>query len=224
MSSTISRDTSGAGGRHHAGAPALESYLRHAERFGVELVFETAVGLGEREPDLTVGELVTLARRLRAIDARFDPAKPDQLVELAGAGHVSVPDDFPSADSDERYSYQRKQSRLRWLEQIASVLDAFGTPLPTSAARCCEWCGKAIAGRADRHTCSPTCRKRLDRAGGVGPFSSPDVTPTGGDDSRVASGPTVTPTPGQNGRFEGENPGVGDVREVVAVGAEEVVA
>jgi hypothetical protein len=48
-------------------APALDRYVRHAERFGVGLVFETAPGLGEPEPALTVGELVRLARRLKAI-------------------------------------------------------------------------------------------------------------------------------------------------------------
>jgi hypothetical protein len=204
--------------------PALERYFRHAERFGVELVFETAAGLGEPEPDLTTIELIGLARRLETIDPKFDSARPDQLIELAGAGHVRVPDDFPSDDPDRRYAYQRAQARRRWLERIAPVLDALRTPAPTSARRCCEWCRKAIAGRADRRTCTPTHRKALDRAGGVGPFSTPGVTPTGGDDLRIGLGRNVTPTPHEQGLGGADFRGVGDFREVPAGGREVTVS
>lgn len=195
-------------------ASAVERYVRHAERFGVELVFETAAGLGEREPDLTAIELVTLARRLKAIYPNFDPAKPDAFVETTGAGDVRLPDDFASADADKRDAYRREQAKRRYLDRIAPVLDALGAPAPTSARRVCEWCGKAIAGRVDRRTCSPAHRKALDRAGGVGPFSRLDVTPTSEVDQSPGPARFVTPTARKQGRFEAENRGEAESREV----------
>jgi hypothetical protein len=199
-------------------ASAPERYVEHAERFGVELVFETAVGLGGATADLTVAELVDLARRLRTIDPGFDPGKLDELVEKAGAGFVRVPDDFPSADPAKRYAYRRDQAKRRYLERIAPVLDALAVPAPTSAARCCELCGRALSGRADRRTCSGAHREALRRAGGVGPFSRPDVTLTGEGDLRVVPGRSVTPTAHEQRRFEAENRGGGDFREVSAAG------
>ncbi len=127
---------------------AVERYLRHAERFGVELVFETAAWLAEPEPGLTVDELVDLVRRLKAIDARFDAAKPDKLVELAGV-----------------------EVRDAYRERVAPVLAA---PAPMPAGRCCEWSGRPIAGHAHRRTCSPRCRRRLARADGRRPAYAPD--------------------------------------------------
>jgi hypothetical protein len=62
----------------------VDRYARCAERFGFELVFETAAGLGRSRAELSVIELVDLARRLKSIDARFDPGKPDKLVGAAG--------------------------------------------------------------------------------------------------------------------------------------------
>lgn len=174
-------------------AVALDRYVRHAERFGTELVFETAVGLGAPRAELTVIELVALARRLQAIDPRWNPTRPDQLVERSGAVF-----------------------RDAYLDRIVPVLDACAAPRPTSASRRCEWCGRAVAGRADRRTCSPACRKRLNRASDVGPFSRPEVTPTGGGDLRVGPGRPVTRTPRQQKRFEGENRGGGDFQEVAA--------
>jgi hypothetical protein len=190
--------------------PTLDRYVRHAELYGVELVFETAV-----EGGLTIVELVNLARRLKAIDLKFDsPARPDQLIELAGAGQVRVPDDFPSAGPDKRHAYQRQQARLGYLERVGGVLDALGAPAPTSAVRCCEWCGKAIAGRVDRRTCSGAHREALRRAGGVGPFSRPDVRPTADPDLRVGLAESVTPTAHEIRRSEAESRGVGDFRGV----------
>jgi hypothetical protein len=189
----------------------LDRYIRHAERFGVELVFETAVDDG-----FTIAQLIKLARQLKTIDVKFDPARPDRLIELAGAGHVRIPDDFPSSDPDKRHAYQREQARRLWLDQIAPVLDALEAPAPTSAVRVCEWCGKAIAGRANRRTHSASCRRALARAGGVGPFTTPDVIATGQDDLRVGPGGIVTPTSHEQRGFETENRGVGDFREVLS--------
>lgn len=200
------------------GGDVIDAYCRHAERFGVELVFETACGLGDPAAELTVTALVELARCLKVIDPRFDPGRPDQLVELIGAGHMCVADDFPSNDPDKRYAYQRDQARCRWLEQIAPVTDALATPAPTRAGRVCEWCGTAIAGRADRRTCSSTRRKALDRSGGAGPFSRPDVTPSAKFDPPVAPGRNVTSTPREHGRFRGEKPGVRELRELQTQG------
>jgi hypothetical protein len=100
------------------------------------------------------------------------------------------------------------------------VLDVLGAPAPTSAARCCEWCGKAIAGRADRRTCSGAHREALRRAGGVGPFSAANATVTSDPDLRVGLARPVTHMPRQQRRFETQNPGVSDFREVSARGAE----
>ncbi len=172
---------------------SIDRYVQHAERFGVELVFETAAGLGQVKSDLTTIELVTLARRLKAIYPKFNVARPDQLVELSSP-----------------------EVRAAYLDRIAPVLDQLGTPVPTSASRCCEWCGKSIAGRSDRRTCSAGHRKALDRAGGVGLFSRPDVTPTDRFDLSVALRPDVTPTAHEHGRFEGEKQGHGEFRKVPA--------
>ena len=49
--------------------------------------------------------------------------------------------------------------------------------VPT-ANRPCEWCGVAISGYSNKRTHSDRCRKALQRAGGKGPFSRPDVTPS----------------------------------------------
>jgi hypothetical protein len=171
--------------------PTLDRYVQHAERFGVDLVFETAAGLGTPDADLTVGELVQLARRLRAIDARFDGARPDKLVELSVT-----------------------ETRVAYLERIAPVLDALRAPVPTSASRVCEWCGRAIAGRTDRRTHSPACRKALERAGGIGPFTRPAAAASGQDDLRVGLAGSVTPMPRRDGLNPSRKRGVGDCREV----------
>jgi hypothetical protein len=170
---------------------ALERYVRHAERFGVELVFETAAGLGRATADLTGAELVDLARRLRTISAHFDPGGPDKLVGLAGV-----------------------EIRAAYLERVGPVLDALRTPTPTRAGRCCEWCGKAIAGRRDRRTCSGAHREALRRAGGVGPFTPRDVTPTNVSGRSITPDESVTPRAHEQGRFELRNRGGGDFREV----------
>ena len=169
--------------------PALKRYARRAERFGVELVFETAAGLAEPEPGLTVGELVDLARRLDAIDARFDAAKPDRLVEFVG---VEVRDAYH--------------------ERIAPVLDALAAPAPTRAARCCEWCGRPIAGHAHRRTCSPRCRRRRARADGVGPFTRPG----GKSDLSIAPDRNVPLLADEQGGLWAEDGGEPSFREVSA--------
>lgn len=191
--SNSSRNGSG----HRGGArKRSDRYATHAERFGVELVFETAAGLGALCAELTAVELVTLGRRLRAIDPKFDPARPDQLVELSA-----------------------REIRDAYLDRIAPVLDALATPAPTSAGRSCEWCGKAIAGRADRRTCSGAHREALRRAGGVGPFSRPQVSPRTEPELRVGLREVVTLTARRQRPFQPENRGVGSFREVSAVGA-----
>jgi hypothetical protein len=171
----------------------LERYVRHAERFGVELVFETAAGLGAPDADLTIGELVQLARRLIAIDARFDSARPDKLVELSGA-----------------------ETRVAYLERIPPVLDALRTPAPASTGRCCEWCGNAIAGRADRRTCSGAHREALRRDGGLGPFSTAHVTVASDPGLRVGLDRSVTPRGHKQRLGDPENRGGPDFREVSA--------
>jgi hypothetical protein len=179
--------------------PALERSVRHAERFGIELVFETALGLGEPEPDLTVGELIRLARRLKAIDPKFDAAKPDKLVELAGA-----------------------DVEVAYLERLQPVLYALSVPAPTRAGRACEMCGRSIAGRSDRRTCSKRCREKLRRAGGVGPFSRPAVAVSGEDDPRVAVRTSVAPTPHEQRRSEAEFRGEPNSRGVQPAEAEQL--
>ena len=153
-------------------ANPIGRYVAHAERFGVELVFETAAGLGEPTSKLPVVELVNLARRLKAIDTKFNAAKPDKLVKDAGVEVQSA-----------------------YLARIAPALDALGAPAPTLAGRCCEWCGAAIAGHRQRRTCSPRCRKALARAGGIGPFSAPDVTVSTRSDQSIVPRPNVTLLP-----------------------------
>lgn len=85
-----------------------------------------------------------------------------------------------------------------------------------NAGRVWEWCGVAIAGYASRRTCSPRCRQKLRRAGGVGQFTPRDVTPS----PRTTDHPrTPNPShlcPGATGRCEARNRGVRDFREVRA--------
>jgi hypothetical protein len=54
----------------------VEQYVRHAQRFGLELVFETAAGLNEPQP-LNNADLMTLARRLARIEPSFSPLRLD---------------------------------------------------------------------------------------------------------------------------------------------------
>jgi hypothetical protein len=151
---------------------------------------------------------------LKAIDPSFDPTKPDKLVEQIGAGHVRVPEDFPSADPDKRDAYQREQARCRWLRRMAAVLDALAAPESRPAGRCCEVCGGPVAGRADRRTCSAKCRRALARAGRIGAFSRPAVTPTDDRDLPVGPRRNVTPTPLCDADFPARNGGSGSSREV----------
>ncbi len=69
---------------------------------------------------------------------------------------------------DER---REAQGSLRLASRIAGAAPA--------AARVCAWCGAALTGYATRRTCSAAHRKALSRAGGVGPFSGANVTPSG---------------------------------------------
>jgi hypothetical protein len=170
--------------------PRREQYQRHAEKFGVALVFETAAGLGRPDADLTVGELVDLARRLKVIDPTFTPGRLDPLVKLADA-----------------------EVKLAYLRRIAPVLDALATPLSQSG-RCGEVCGGPISGRADRRTCSNRCREALRRGGGVGPFSRPEATFTGRSDPRVGPRESVTLTPLCKADSRRRNRGSGTSREV----------
>lgn len=175
-------------------AHSLDDYVRHAERFGVELVFETAAGFGgfapfDGVPDLTIDELVTLGRRLRELDAKFNPAKPDRIVKLAGSG--------------------RSHAR-----NITPALERLATPEPTMAARTCEWCGVAIAGRSDRRTHSAKCKKALQRAGGIGPFTRPEAGHSAGSDRSIAGTRSVPFTPDEHGDRGGENRGVSEFPEL----------
>jgi hypothetical protein len=71
---------------------------------------------------------------------------------------------------------------------------------------------------ADRSagTCSGAYREALRRAGGVGPFSNANVTVGINSELRVGLAGSVTPTPCKQRRFETQNPGVRDFREVSA--------
>jgi hypothetical protein len=97
-------------------------------------------------------------------------------------------------------------------------------PPPARAARCCEVCGRAIAGYANRRTCSPKCRRALARGGGLGMFSAsrfaePDqrnVSHLREPDPTIGPSRSVTPLPYEQRGFEAENRGVGDFREVAA--------
>lgn len=187
--------------------PAVDRYAQHAERFGSELVFETAAGLGLSDGEFTITELIALARRLQVIDPKFSPARPDPLVELTGV-------EFSDAYHD----------------RIAPVLDALAALVPTprppvpvssAAGRRCEWCGKAIAGRAGRRTCSPAHRRALARAGGQGPYSR-GVSVTSETETTYGSHPPEngaichTYTPDPQVTLESRFLGVGGFREVPA--------
>jgi hypothetical protein len=79
----------------------LAAFVRHAERFGVECVYETAV-----EMNLGAGDLGCLARHLRRLDRRWrlSPsarlalaeglvaagARSRDVVEMAGVSHSTV--------------------------------------------------------------------------------------------------------------------------------------
>ena len=93
--------------------PAVDRYAQHAERFGSELVFETAAGLGLSDGEFTITELIALARRLQVINPKFSPARPDPLVELSGV-------EFSDAYHD----------------RIAPVLDALAALVRLRARRC----------------------------------------------------------------------------------------
>jgi len=135
-------------GRQESSAAA---YVSHAEHFGVELVFETAAGLGRGAPELPVEQLAELARRLKAIDPKFNPAHPTPIDSQA-----TWPQDA-------------------YLQRVGAAL-AVRAPAPARAGRCCEWCGKVFYGRTNRRTCSAAHRSALSRAGGVGAFSEPNAT------------------------------------------------
>jgi hypothetical protein len=175
---------------------SLPAYVRHAERFGVELVFESAAGLGESSANLTSTQLVELARRLAALDPAFKPGRPDGLVALADA-----------------------EVRQTYLARIAPVLDQLRAPKPTRTGRACEVCGGPVAGRTDRRTCSPKCRRALARAGRIGAFSRPGVTPTDDRDAPVGPRRSVTPTPLCDADSPARNGGSGSSREVAPTGS-----
>ncbi len=70
--------------------PTFEQYLRHARRFGSELVFETAAGLvWPFEPDLNVRELGALSLRLQHLDPTWRlPKADDGKFEVHGVDRV----------------------------------------------------------------------------------------------------------------------------------------
>lgn len=57
---------------------SVDAYVRHAQRYGLELVFETALGFNDAP--LSDGDLMTLARRLVSVDQNFNPRKLDASV------------------------------------------------------------------------------------------------------------------------------------------------
>ena len=115
---------------------SLVEYVTHAEKFGVELVFETAAGLGESRPNLPITRLVILARRLAELDPKFRASRPDQLVELA--------------DSEVRQAY---------FGRVAPVLDQLGAPRPAARVVPVRCAGRPVSGRsrpADMHADVPS--------------------------------------------------------------------
>jgi hypothetical protein len=67
-------------------APTLGQYVRHAERFGGELVFETAGGLvWPFKPDLSIRQLGALSMRLQRLDPTWRlPKAEDGKFEVRG--------------------------------------------------------------------------------------------------------------------------------------------
>lgn len=198
---------------------ALDRYVRHAEHHGTEQVFETAAGLGvdvtpDTKPALTIVELINLARRLKQLDPAwrfpdlYEPHVEGGEVRHFDNGVVVVPDGLNY--HTRRQIAERGQRREQFL---APVLDAIATPAPVPAGRVCERCGRAIAGRSDRRTCSKACREALRRARGVGAFSRPRVAPTEGSDPSIAPRRTVAPTPPSRAGNDRENRGVWTFRE-----------
>jgi hypothetical protein len=206
----------------------LDAFIRHAERFGVEEVLEAAAGAYGGKPELPVAELVTLARRLRELDPKFDPAKlfPDLGTDRLRAILAERDALHERMTFDERERTQRNVDRRNHLDELLRasvrrarlkpVLDVLATPEPTPAGRGCEWCGQAIGGRADRRTCSPKCRRALQRAGGAGPFSRPEGTPTSEPDLGIVPSRSVTPTPHSRAKNPAPKRGVSTSHEVSA--------
>jgi hypothetical protein len=104
--------------------------------------------------------------------------------------------------------------RQKYFARIAPVLDQLRAPRPPRTSRACEVCGAPIGGRRDRRTCSPKCRRALARAGRIGAFSGPCVTPTSDRDQRAGPRRSVTPTPLCDADSPARNGGSGSSREV----------
>jgi hypothetical protein len=55
----------------------VAAYVRHAQRFGLELVFETAAGFNNSQ-SMSDADLMTLARRLARVEPSFSPLRLDR--------------------------------------------------------------------------------------------------------------------------------------------------
>jgi hypothetical protein len=69
----------------------MARYVRHAERFGTEMVYETAGGLTwPFAPELGVRELGALSLHLQRLDPRWRPPNGPDVVELRGVDRVEL--------------------------------------------------------------------------------------------------------------------------------------
>jgi hypothetical protein len=129
--------------------PTLDEYVRHGERFGVELVYETAWEL--RLPAVELGHL---ARHLRRVDRRWrlSPTNRHELaVQLVGAG-------AKAADVAEMAAVSRSTvASLR----AASPRPADAAPQPTEP---CGLAGTETGGSAAESTTAQTAPFDAERA------------------------------------------------------------
>jgi hypothetical protein len=131
------------------GPSTLEAYVRHAERFGVELVYETGLEL-----QLTARDLGHLARHLRRLDRRWRLSAADRLALAEGLVATGV----KTAEIVEQagVSYATV-SRLR----AADLGLADATPQPTEP---CALVSTETAGAASESTPAQTVLFDPERA------------------------------------------------------------
>jgi len=129
--------------------PTLDEYVRHAERFGVEVIYETAAEL-----NLEPRDLGHLARHLRRVDRRWrlSPTNRHRLAGLLVAAGVKA------ADVAEMAAVPRSTvATLR----AASPRPADPAPQPTER---CDLVDTETVGSASEYTPTQTVLLEFERA------------------------------------------------------------